>query len=310
LPPRGSRASRPAPASRRPSSPAPRKGSSLPERFADRLAAAVAERSSQIVLGLDPDPDRVWPEVEAAHAQPAARVEAQCRGLIDAAGSACVAVKLQLACFERVGAGGFEAARAVVDAARAEGLVVLLDAKRGDIPVTAQAYADALYDALGADAVTANPLLGRDALGPLLDRGGTFVLVRTSNPGAAELQDAQLADGDTLSERLAAMVDELGAERVGESGLSDVGAVVGATAPERLNRLRARMPRAPLLLPGIGAQGGRVEDLAPAFAPGRAAGLVTSSRSIVFAHERQGGDPAAAARAEAERLRGAAWALA
>jgi orotidine-5'-phosphate decarboxylase len=184
---------------------------------------------------------------------------------------------------------------------------VIVDGKRGDIGVTAEAYADAYYDAIDADAVTANPLLGRDALAPLLDRGGTFVLVRTSNPGAAELQDAELAGGGTLSDRLATIVDELGAERVGESGLSDVGAVVGATAPERLERLRSRMPRAPILLPGVGAQGGRVEDLAAAWSPGRAAGLVSASRSVARAHEERGGAPAEAARAEAERLRAAAW---
>jgi orotidine-5'-phosphate decarboxylase len=207
-----------------------------------------------------------------------------------------------------VGAGGFEAARATVDAARSRGLLVLLDGKRGDIGVTAAAYADALYDALGADAVTANPLLGRDALEPLLDRGGTFVLVRTSNPGAAELQDAMLADGGTVSERLAAMVDELGAERTGDSGLSDVGAVVGATVPEQLERLRGLMPRAPILLPGVGAQGGRVEEVAAAWGPGRAAGLVTASRSIAWAHVERGGQPAETAAAAAERLRAAAWA--
>ena len=228
--------------------------------------------------------------------------------MIEAAGDACVAVKLQLACFERVGAGGFEAARATVDAARSRGLLVLLDGKRGDIGVTAAAYADALYDALGADAVTANPLLGRDALEPLLDRGGTFVLVRTSNPGAAELQDAMLADGGTVSERLAAMVDELGAGRTGDSGLSDVGAVVGATVPEQLERLRGLMPRAPILLPGVGAQGGRVAELAAAWGPGRAAALVTASRSIAWAHEERGGQPAETAAAAAERLRAATWA--
>jgi orotidine-5'-phosphate decarboxylase len=228
--------------------------------------------------------------------------------LIDAAGESAVAVKLQLACFEREGAAGVEAAARTVQAARAAGLLVLLDGKRGDIGVTAEAYADALYGALGADAITANPLLGRDALQPFLDRGGTFVLVRTSNPGAADLQDLELAGGGTLSDRIAALVDELGAERVGGSGLSDVGAVVGATAPEHLERLRARMPRAPFLLPGVGAQGGRVEDLGAAWAPGRAAGLVSASRSIARAHEARGGEPAAAARAAAEELRAAAWA--
>ena len=117
-----------------------------------------------------------------------------------------MAVKLQLACFERAGAPGVEAAARTVDAARTVGLLVLIDGKRGDIGVTAEAYADALYDALGADAITANPLLGRDALEPFLDRGGTFVLVRTSNPGAADLQDLELAGGGTLSDRIASFL--------------------------------------------------------------------------------------------------------
>jgi orotidine-5'-phosphate decarboxylase len=277
-------------------------------RFADRLAARVAERSSQIVLGLDPAPDRVWAEVGREAADAADAIAQQSRALIAAVGPACVAAKLQLACFERAGPPGMRAAEDTVRAARDAGLLVLLDGKRGDVPVTATAYAQALYDAFGADAVTANPLLGRDALAPFLDRGGTFVLVRTSNPGAADLQDLELAAGGTLSDRLARLVDELGAERIGTSGLSDVGAVVGATAPEHLERLRGLMPRAPFLLPGVGAQGGRVEELGAAWAPGRAAALVTASRSIANAYEERGGDPAAAACAVAEDLRAAAWA--
>jgi orotidine-5'-phosphate decarboxylase len=110
-------------------------------------------------------------------------------------------------------------------------------------------------------------------------------------------------------ERLAGIVDELGGAGVGETGLSDVGAVVGATAPGHLARARELMPNATFLLPGVGAQGGRVEDLAPAFAPGRAGGLVTASRSIANAYAARGGEPATAARAEAERLRETAWAL-
>ncbi|HZL55369.1 MAG TPA: orotidine-5'-phosphate decarboxylase, partial [Solirubrobacteraceae bacterium] len=157
---------------------------------------------------------------------------------------------------------------------------------------------------------TANPLLGRDALEPLVASGaGVFVLVRTSNPGAADVQDLTLADGTPLWERLARLVDEMGG-REGNGGLSDVGAVVGATRPEYLARARELMPRAIFLLPGVGAQGGRAEELGAAFAPGRAAGLVTASRSIAGAYEQAGGDPAVAAAAEAERLREIAWALA
>jgi orotidine-5'-phosphate decarboxylase len=294
--------------------------------FAQRLAEAVARRQSQIVLGLDPDPGALWPAARAAAegpGEPAERagraVLEHCRLLIEAAGGACVAVKPQLACFERLGASGWAALAGVVALAREAGLLVIADGKRGDVPVTAAAYAQALAGTtptlagavagLGADAFTANPLLGRDALEPLIASGaGVFVLVRTSNPGAADVEDCLLEGGERLWERLARLVDELGGGAAGE--LSDVGAVLGATEPGHLARARELMPRAVFLLPGVGAQGGRVEDLAAAFAPARAAALVTASRSIAHAHEAAGGEPAAAAAAEAERLREAAWSLA
>jgi orotidine-5'-phosphate decarboxylase len=301
--------------------------------FADRLAEVVAGRESQVVLGLDPDPARLWPQAmdavpaEGPPAERAARaVVAHCRALIDAAGPACVAAKPQLACFERLGAPGWAALAAVVEHARAAGLLVLADAKRGDIAVSAAAYGQALVGStptpfgtvagLGADAFTASPYLGIDTLEVLLEaargaRAGLFVLVRTSNPGAADLEDAELADGGPLWERVARIVHDLGAMGGGSGVLHDVGAVVGATAPEHVARMRELMPRTVFLLPGIGAQGGRVEDLAPAFAPNRAAALVTASRSIATAHEKaRDATPEAAARAEAEMLRGAAWGLA
>jgi orotidine-5'-phosphate decarboxylase len=301
--------------------------------FCDRLAALVEERRSRVVLGLDPDPAALWPEAlehlgaadgggsHLARVHTADAVAAHCRAAIVAAGPACVAVKLQLACFERLGAPGWEALEGTVAVARDHGLLVIADGKRGDVPVTARAYAQALVGetdgpfgpigGLGVDAFTANPLLGRDSLEPLIEAAGAagagaFLLVRTSNPGAAELQD----EGDPpLHERLARLVDELGADATGECGLSLVGAVTGATQPELLGRLRDLMPRAVFLLPGVGAQGGRVEDLAAAFRPHPAAGLVTASRSIVNAHSERGGEPAQAAAAAAEELRGAAWGL-
>ncbi len=215
------------------------------------------------------------------------------------------------------------ALQSVVSAAHDAGLLVLADGKRGDVPVTAKAYAQALVGStpgpfgevpgLGADAFTANPLLGRDALEPLVDAARTagaccFCLVRTSNPGAADVQDLP-APREPLHERLAAIVTELGAPGVGETGLSDVGAVTGATRPEMLGRLRELMPHAILLLPGVGAQGGDVAALGAAFSPHPAAALVTASRSIVNAHQQAGGDPAVAARAAAEELRQMAWQL-
>jgi orotidine-5'-phosphate decarboxylase len=304
--------------------------------FGDRLAKLVAERQSQVVLGLDPDPARLWPRaIELAGgagdppAPPAARaahaVAIHCSLAIEAAGGECVAVKPQVACFERLGAPGWAALAVVVRRARDAGLLVIADAKRGDIDVTASAYAQAFLGetptvfgpvaGLGADAMTVNPLLGGDTLAPFIDaarpRGaGLFVLVRTSNPGAADVQELELAAGGHVSEVLARLVAEAGAAGIGSSALSDVGAVVGATAPARLERLRELMPNAVFLLPGIGAQGGKVGDVGAAFAAGAASGLVSASRGIVGAHEHDGGEPAASARREAARLRELAWKLA
>jgi orotidine-5'-phosphate decarboxylase len=285
------------------------------------------------VLGLDPDPSALWPAARssAAASDPseaaAAAVIEHCRGVIDATAPACVAVKPQLARFEALGPAGSRALREVADHARERGLLVIADGKRGDIDVTAGAYASALFsgidspfgwiDGLGADLVTVNPLMGTDAIEPFVraaraSGAGVLVLVRTSNPGAADVEDLELASGGAVWEQLARLVDRLGRAQagVGVGGLSDVGAVVGATAPEHLARARGLMAAAPFLLPGIGAQGGRVQDLLPAFAPGPAGGLVSASRSIVGAHLADGAEPAVAARREAERLRAEAWELA
>jgi orotidine-5'-phosphate decarboxylase len=283
------------------------------------------------VLGLDPDPGALWPcaegssRLDASPARAAATaVLTHCRALIDAVAPTCVAVKPQLACFERLGAPGREALQAVVNYAHDAGLLVIADGKRGDIDVTARAYAEALFGGvnspfghipgLGVDAATVNPLMGADTLEPFVNGAraagaGVLVLVRTSNPGAADVEELELAGGGSVWECLAGLVRRLGDQSLGESRLSDVGAVVGATAFGRLERARELMPHAVFLLPGVGAQGGRVEDLRAAFAPGRAGGLVSASRSIAGAHLARGGDPAGAALAEAERLRATAWEL-
>lgn len=242
----------------------------------------------------------------------ATAVAEHCRRLIAEAGPACVAVKPQLACFERLGAPGWAALAEVRDAASAAGLLTIADGKRGDVPVTAAAYGQALVGetptpwgpvaGLGADAFTANPLLGLDALEPLVAAAksagaGVFALVRTSNPGAADVEDLP-APERPLHERLAGLVDGLADRLAGSGGLSGMGAVVGATAPEHIERLRELMPRAIFLIPGVGAQGGRPELLGAAFAPGTASALVASSRGIAADP-----DPAAAA----ERLRAEVW---
>ncbi len=198
--------------------------------------------------------------------------------------------------------------------ARKAGLIVIADGKRGDVPVSASAYGQALFgstptpwgdvEGLGVDAATVNPVLGADALEPLIAAadaawGGVFCLVRTSNPGASDVLDLEAPDRP-LFERLAELVAGLGDRLSSESGLSGVGAVVGATEPRHLVRLRELMPRAIFLIPGVGAQGGRVEDLGSALGDSPASVLVTASRSIADAP-----DPAEAA----GELRAALWAL-
>lgn len=244
--------------------------------------------------------------------------------MIAAVGAECVGVKLQLACFERLGAPGYQALAETVEAAKSEGLVVIADGKRGDVPVTASAYAQALFGStpspfgeipgLGADVATVNPLLGDDSVLPFVSSAhehgaGVFLLVRTSNPGAVDIEDLVVEGpgGQSVSDRLAAMVDRIGSEFVGASGLSSLGAVVGATEPAHIERLRAAMPNAVLLIPGVGAQGGKVEDLAAAYSAGRASALITVSRALVNAWEQTGGDHAESAKAAAAELRAAIW---
>jgi orotidine-5'-phosphate decarboxylase len=191
---------------------------------------------------------------------------------------------------------------------------VVADGKRGDVPVSAAAYGQALFGSvetpwgevggLGADAATVNPLIGGDALEPLIaaaeaSGGGLFALVRTSNPGAVDVLDLPTADGP-LHEHLARMVAERAPRLAGESGLSGMGAVVGATEPAYLARLRELMPSSVFLMPGVGAQGGSVDDLGPAFSDDPASVLVAASRSIAGA-----ADPAAAA----AELRDRVWSV-
>ena len=224
-------------------------------------------------------------------------------------------VKPQLACFERLGAPGWAALERVVELARGAGLLIVADGKRGDVPVSAAAYAQAMFGStptpwgdvagLGADAATINPLLGRDAIEPLIVAAsaagaGLFVLVRSSNPGAGDLLDLP-APERPLHERLAKLVADRAERLAGAAGLSGLGAVVGATEPRHLGRLRELMPDSIFLVPGVGAQGGRAGDLGPALGAHPASILVAASRSLAEAE-----DPAAAA----EALRAELWELA
>lgn len=271
------------------------------DHFADRLIERVDATRSHLAVGLDPDLRELPPELldgVTDLAGAARAVEAFATAVIDGVAGLVPAVKPQSAFFEALGSAGVAALERVEQHARAAGLLVIEDAKRGDIGNTMAAYAAA---ALGrvrvgdeleltvhdADAVTVSPYLGPESLAPMVDVArcfgkGLFVLVRTSNPGSGELQDVPIGapQGELLHERVASMVDALGREGVGEQGYADVGAVTGLTYPEQAPVLRALMPRAILLVPGLGAQGGRPEDFALFLDADGLGAIAAASRSI------------------------------
>jgi len=289
--------------------------------FADRLAEAVGERRSQLVVGLDPRLDLLPLELRGdAHVGRPAAAEATarfCCGIVDAVAPHCVAVKPQLAFFEALGADGIAAFERVVGYARSAGLLVIVDGKRGDIGSTARAYADAYLEARGAlgplaDALTVNTYLGSDSLEPFVaacrrSGAGLFCLVKTSNAGGVDVQDLILSDGRPVWQQVALLVHELGEDLIGDCGLSNVGAVVGATYPRAIAEARKLMPQSILLLPGVGAQGATPADIARAFTSGPASALVAASRSVMYAFRDGEEDWRAAAAAEAARLNHEVW---
>jgi orotidine-5'-phosphate decarboxylase len=276
--------------------------------FGDRVAAEVERKRSQLVVGLDPRPDLFPVELRGDVAR-------FCCGLIDAVAPHAVAVKPQLAFFEALGPPGMVAFVETCAYARRAGLLVIADGKRGDVGSTARAYAAAYLegDEPLADALTVNPWLGRDSVEPYLAAArrygtGIFCVVKTSNAGG-DVQDVTLSDGRLMWHHVARLVAEWGEDLVGEHGLSSVGAVVGATHPRAVGEARKLMPQAVLLLPGVGAQGGRPSDLVRAFTSGPASALVNASRSVIYAFREAGSDFRTAAGAEAARVRHEVWSV-
>ncbi len=300
----------------------------MADHAADIIHAASARSRSLACVGLDPRPGLLPPALVAAALQEhgdtqravAAAFLAFNRGLLAAVAGACAAVKPQAACYEAYGAAGMQCLADTVAAARALGIPVIMDAKRGDIGSTAEHYQQAYLGAapglggaalrgMDADWLTINGYLGADGVKPFLGAPGTgvFVLVKTSNPSSGDLQDVALAAGAqrpgaagpaaATMELMAQLVAEWGRGRTGRCGLNDVGAVVGATYPEQARRLRQLMPETLFLVPGYGAQGGSAAD---ALAGARSDGggvLVNSSRGIIAAWQKPAAsDWAAAAR--------------
>ena len=291
--------------------------------FGDRVAEAVDRKRSQLIVGLDPRPELLPVELrggaETSRTAAADACARFCLGLVDAVAPYVVAAKLQLACFEALGADGVRAFEEVSEYARRAGLLILADGKRGDIGSTARAYAAAYLErrnggAPAVDALTVNPYLGGDSLEPLraaCRRAGTglFCLVKTSNAGSLDVQDLALSDGRRVWQHVGELVRQWGEDLVGERGLSSVGAVVGATYPRAIGEARRLMPQTILLLPGIGAQGAAPADVARAFTSGPASALVPVSRALAYAFRVNGAEWRKAAAAEAARLRREVWAV-
>jgi orotidine-5'-phosphate decarboxylase len=281
--------------------------------FADRLAAAVRAKGNAVCVGLDPRWESLPLELrqrrgDTSLAAIAAAYEEFCSRVIDIVAPLVPVIKPQSAFFEACGPEGMTAMQRLLRKARDHSLVTILDGKRNDIASTASAYADAAFGGVRlegrtfpvweADALTINPYLGRDAVEPFVESArraaaGLFVLVRTSNPGAGQFQDllvspssAKTQEGSNparpLYQHVGEAVAEWSRENLGLCGLGDVGAVVGATYPAELTLLRKMLPEVIFLVPGFGAQGGKAEDVAPAFRTDGLGAIVNSSRGILF----------------------------
>lgn len=288
-----------------------------PRHYADRLAAAVSQKRTPLVVGLDPRIDQLPTALvknlsngeghpDAAQGSgsfslqlQAAAFEVYCKQILDVVADLVPAVKPQAAFFEALGFAGMQALANVVDYATVKNLIVIMDAKRGDIGTTAAAYAAAYlgprpFSSWGSDALTVNPYMGDDTLQPFVGQAqshgaGIYVLVKTSNPGSHWLQE-RISDGIPLYRHVAEKVQELAQQSIGVCGYGAVGAVVGATYPQQLFELRQAMPNVPLLIPGFGAQGGTAADVAAGFDEQGQGAIINSSRAIIFAYQNKAYD--------------------
>ncbi len=276
----------------------------------DQLINKIQKLQAPIVVGLDPNlafvPDAIKEQAFREYGETLEGAGEAIwqfnKGIVDAICDLVPAVKPQIAMYEQFGLPGMAAFARTVAYCKEKGLVVIGDIKRGDIGSTSEAYArghigpvkvgDTSLSAFQEDFVTLNPYMGTDSVKPFIDtarpsRKGVFILVKTSNPSSGEFQDRKLDDGRQLFEAVAAKVDEWGADYLGNSGYSYVGAVVGATYPEQARTVRKLMPRALILVPGYGAQGATAKDILPNFNPDGLGAIVNSSRGIIAAYKQE-----------------------
>lgn len=291
----------------------------------DILIEKIKEKNNPTVAGLDPKADYIPEEMKKAAFEKygetfegisAAILEFN-KTLIDSLYDIVPAVKPQAAYYEMYGIAGIQCMHDTIEYAKSKGMYVILDAKRGDIGTTSEAYATAYLgktqvgekklEAYGADCMTINPYLGTDGVAPFIKEcaendKGVFILVKTSNKSSGEIQDLK-SGGKHIYEHMADLVKTWGSDLIGTHGYSSAGAVVGATYPEQAEKLRAQMPRTYFLVPGYGAQGGGAKDVAPCFNKDGLGAIVNASRSIMCAYMKNGGSVGEAARAEAIRMR-------
>ena len=277
----------------------------------DRLQEAIIAKKNPTVAGLDPKPEYVPAHIrkecydkygETLEGAAEAIYRFNC-GLMDALKDIVPAVKPQSAYYERLGWRGMEVLERTIRYAKEQGLYVIADIKRGDIGSTAEAYSDGwlgktkvgeqMLSVFDADCVTLNGYMGADSVNPFLKTCKemdkcAFILAKTSNPGSGELQNVSAGEGDTVYGLMADLIEKWGAGTEGKYGYTMAGAVAGATYPEELQKLRARMPHTFLLVPGYGAQGGTAEDVQYAFQDGGKGAIVNSSRGIICAWQKTG----------------------
>lgn len=268
----------------------------MPDAFVDRLRDIQTDKNSVVCVGLDPDPDRLPTPLRDADST-ADAVGDFCRSIVDATASVACAFKLNFAFFEALGPEGARVLQQVAESIP-DDCIVIGDAKRGDIGNSARFYAEAVFDHMHCDAITVAPYMGHDSVTPFLEREGTcaFVLARTSNPGASDLQEACTCDGELLYLRTARLAADWNEDYDGTAGL-----VAGATSPQALAELRYVCPTLPFLIPGVGSQGGDPGAVMNAAATDDGRVIVNSSRSIIYASEDE--DYAQAAGAAAQSLR-------
>ena len=274
--------------------------------FADRIVELTRSRNTIAVLGIDPQLDTPGgPGIPAGTS-----LHTFCAQIIEACAEFVVAIKPQLAFFEARGVDGMRVFADLIKLGRRLGLPVIADAKRGDIGPTSAAYAEAFLGdgEFGCDAVTINPYMGGDTIAPFAARTrngrGVFILVRNSNPSAAEFQELTVGSSETVWEKVAERVAGWGSDLVGQYGFSSIGAVVGATNPNQARRARTLMPQTLILVPGYGAQGASGLDSVAAARRGDPAIVVNSSRGLMYAYQKDpGSKPADAARDAARAMR-------